>query len=477
MDRSLSPASSISSAERTAGHDTSCHLQNGTRLNDSTDDEALQMSLMDTSLFWARVSKLDSNTTSSALRDIFYHHGANEAFVAGHTDGKNRRIGFVSFDYVETRSLAIEKVSNFIPLRQSCPLLVREVTPADVLEELAQTKRASHNVPQSIVGKPLTISDMLDLTLVTPQNIAHAIQVLDNPEQTACQIFEEVRGATRQRLVRIVAALNAVVEFWPHKQQLRAMLFRSSIAGTISTHESQATARNFGSFLGLLFAGGFLIGDPLELIIRLLGGVVCQKQIEAICDVADECQHLPGNKQGLAMALSCLATNHEAHDVRQASARRLLSLAEKSTKSDRSIVEKQRNVARDETNLSKRKIDETKKRTVYLSRLSPHIPRAALLAYCSSFGLVNKVRVCEDRSCTLLYAFVEMDNPVSVSLMLAVERHTLCDTIIRVQPARAPIQDSVPSDALIRPNFKRLKNCTFGSAGTLPLIFTNDNIQ
>jgi hypothetical protein len=137
--RCNSPASTIS-IDESAGHDNSLltiQTTSNCQLNESVQYEALLTALSDDHVHWLHVQKLDKCTTDVTLREIFYHFGANEAFVITDSDCQNRRPhGFVSFAHPAMAELAVEKVHTFVPFRQTGPLVVERLTADKIRESL-----------------------------------------------------------------------------------------------------------------------------------------------------------------------------------------------------------------------------------------------------------------------------------------------------------------------------------------------------
>ena len=167
--------SSISTAERTAGPtDHSLHTPIPVRkpelLDDSREEEAIAMVTTDDGA-WIRVANMDASTTNKALLDLFFPYGANEAFIM--RDGATqRKIGFVVFSSPEMASLAVLKMNDFIPWRQSQALSVESITPESVRN--ARSSKSSptmENSPQ----KDSAFLRLLEMSSV-PQHVAHFIQ-------------------------------------------------------------------------------------------------------------------------------------------------------------------------------------------------------------------------------------------------------------------------------------------------------------
>jgi hypothetical protein len=80
----------------------------------------------------------------------------------------------------------------------------------------------------------------------------------------------------------------------------------------------------------------------------------------------------------------------------------------------------------------------------------------------TSCGVVSKIRLCRDASCQTLFGFVEMGCAEGAHAVIGKDHYELCGSHIRVQWAKAPIQDADAHDAIIGPNRVLLKPCTFG---------------
>ncbi|CUG94081.1 RNA-binding protein, putative [Bodo saltans] len=135
--RSNSPASTIS-IDDSAGHDNSVltihTASNNCQMNESVQHEALLTALNDEHAHWLHVQKLDKSTSNLSLREIFYHFGANEAFVIPDFLS-HRPHGFVCFSHSSMADLAVEKVHTFVPFRQTGPLIVQHVV-AEAIREM-----------------------------------------------------------------------------------------------------------------------------------------------------------------------------------------------------------------------------------------------------------------------------------------------------------------------------------------------------
>lgn len=162
--RCSSPASTISLEENSAGHDNSLltiQSHSNGQLNESLLHEALFAALSDEQQHWVHVQHLDPSTNNESLREIFYHFGANDAFVMppGGCAGVGARLcGYVSFSHPAMASLAIEKVNTFVPLRQTGPLTVVAVTASNIREDLGSQSKGAAQVSQAsqvLLGKQL----------------------------------------------------------------------------------------------------------------------------------------------------------------------------------------------------------------------------------------------------------------------------------------------------------------------------------
>lgn len=176
-----SPGSTISLGDSSAGHDNSVvttQTVTSGQLNESVIHEALQTALCDEHLHWLHIQMLDKSTTHQALREIFYHFGAHEAFVVSpRGDSRGKLQGYVSFPHSAMADLAVEKVNTFVPFRQSGPLTVTKVNADRIKKELAESRPEAEQRNNSAICSQLwsalhpTHMESLQLFLSTHQEI------------------------------------------------------------------------------------------------------------------------------------------------------------------------------------------------------------------------------------------------------------------------------------------------------------------
>lgn len=470
-------SSSTSTAERTSGpqDDSACHkVLEDSRFTDTDID------------CWASVGGLCSTTTDKSLLDLFFPYGANDAFTVPGLCGK--RVGFVLFPAEEMLLLAIEKMNDFIPCRQSNALIVSRASLAEVEnarqrpEQYSEPSSANSSVDQG-QSRSISLARLLDMNSATPQHVAHHIQQRNEALSAAEEIFSCIPS---RNLRKIADSLTAILPGWSQRPAFQVQIIRGLIKIILLNQptdvESHRRMEHAGSLLGLLFVLHFAPGDPFELATKLLHELKLPCQVRAISNIAKECESMvfPVSSAGYWATLAGIAATHPAQAIREACSSILAKRYRSHNSNQRSklspsaapflpkkgvdLIDSNRSV------MSQQRDQEARARTVYVSRLAPHVPQRSLMEFLSSCGLVNKVRICVQPGFETLYGFVEMASIEGAWALLAKDRHTLGGVQVRFQEARAPVQDVSASDAVEGPGLSRLRPCTFGSVSDHVLL-------
>ncbi|KEG15123.1 putative RNA-binding protein [Trypanosoma grayi] len=447
-ERPVSPVSSASTAEVTAGHDVS--TINRTLDASSIHDDGILMDFG--SKHWIRVTQLDPNTTGKALRCMFYPYGGDEAFVLW----EEGVMGYVGFENRCMADLAVEKMDAFIPCRQSQALCVAHVS----LEEVLFAKSAAPLWGQ----KGLT---SLLYSGCPAHFIAQAIESHRQPCQCAAEVVEEVRRAPRSMMSRVLAAVAKLRQNWVSLEEFREALVRHLLRQIVEDEPTDPKA-NCGTLLGELFVMGFLTGDPFHLASRILQrGVHSTVQIDSVCAIAHACASMPVPISKASFWALVGQASLQVADPLRADLRAHLRQFQHSTElfSPAPSVTPKNDLSLNRTNKSRHLLPESKSRTVYVSHLPPLLPQETFMNLFMMCGTVSKVRMCRGNGYATLFAFVEMSTPDEAKATLRLCRMNLMGCNIRVQIARNPIQDAQAEDALVEPNSAIIHGCLFGQNG------------
>nr|CCC94705.1 putative RNA-binding protein [Trypanosoma congolense IL3000] len=444
-ERPVSPISSASSAEVTAGHDAST-INRTLDLSLMYDDGAL----MDfDSKHWIRVSRLDPNTTSKTLRHMFYPYGGDEAFVVW----DNAVVGFVGFDNHFMAELAVEKMDAFIPCRHAQALCVCRAS----MDEVVAARNSVSCGQASITS--LLYSDC------PVRCIIQVIEAHRQPSYCAMEFVEEVKRSSCSLFSRISETLVQLKAQSPVYEEFREALVRSLLQSIVDEEQTDTKA-NCGALLGELFASGFLPGDPFQLASRILQrGVRSVAQVDNICAIAHACASLPLPMSKASFWALVGQMSLQAADPFKAALRAHVRRFHHSTEVFSPTPA---------SNASATKIDkpmasfpDLKMRTVYISHLPASLPQRTFMEMLNSCGSVNKVRVCRGKGYATLFAFVEMADSEGVVAALRLGKSNIFGHNIRLQMARNPIQDSQPEDAVINADGSVACDCLFGRRGGL----------
>ncbi|PWV19690.1 hypothetical protein C3747_9g235 [Trypanosoma cruzi] len=445
-ERPVSPVSSASTAEVTAGHDVSTinRTLDGSFIHD--DGHLMEYG----SKHWIRVTQLDPNTTSKSLKYMFYPYGGDEAFVLW----DNGVVGYVGFENKYMADLGVEKMDAFIPCRQTQALCVTRVTLEDVL--IAKSTAYSQ---KGLV--PLLYSDC------PVHFITQFIELHRQPCCCAAELVEEIRRAPRPVLSRVLSALTELRSNWIYLEEFREALVKQLLRHIVKDDSTELGA-NCGTFLGELFVMGLLTGDPFYLASRILQrGVHCTSQIDSICRIAHVCASMPFpiSKASFWALVGQMTMN--VSDPLRAALRGHMRQFQQSMElfpSVQSVIPKNSWSFAKENNGSRLSSD-SKSRTLYISHLPPLLPQQTLMELLSMCGVVNKVRVCRGSGYTTLFAFVEMSTAREARATLRLNRMNLLGCSIRVQIARNSIQDTQSEDAIVNTDGTVKRGCLFSQHG------------
>lgn len=458
--RPPSPNSSISTADRTAGHDisTSTPFRPFGALDESKEEENFCF-LEEKPSEWLRILNLDSHTTGKMLLDMFFPHGANDAFVV--VDQSNsKRTGFVFFGNVTMAQLAREKMDNFVPCRQSQSLRIHFASMLEVKEakDAIQNQKASQK-------HHIRLTQFAELSSSTPQQVALFIQQHASPSNLADEIcFETDKGM--EKIKKYAVALSLVSLSWGLRPQLQVILVRNLISQIMQETTSAEKCEGSGTLLGELFVAGFVNGDPNDLALKLVRGVSRGCQMVAVCNLVTVASSLPFSEtRGIFWSkVKELSVCHDISDVRAVCLQKVSKkpLTGLSPLAAPFIYNPVWVPPSEPSPLTKHRAEEARVRTVYVSRLSPTVPKQAFYDILSSCGDVNKVRVCADPGYATLYGFVEMSSIEAAQRLILKDRMELCGSQLRLQIAKSPIQDVDASDAIDTPTGLRLRPCQYG---------------
>ena len=265
---------------------------------------------------------------------------------------------------------------------------------------------------------------------------------------------------------------------------------RDSVHNSSATPSTEDTRRrNCGLLLGHLFVNKFITGDPFEVAARLLrSDITAVSQLDAICNIAEVASALPNARSSSSFwaLVAEITATHSSPVIRLACSQKLGQHFVKSRGSsglsadatpfmyrpqggsssrgnsplNTSIVSDVGRVG--SSSLSRRRAEEGRSRTVYMSRLSPGAPVIRLRQLADSCGVVLKIRVCIEPGYSTLFGFIEMANAHQARAVLRRDREEFFGFNIRFQPAKMPIQDVDVDDAFEGPDGTILKVCQYG---------------
>ncbi|RNF08743.1 putative RNA-binding protein [Trypanosoma rangeli] len=451
--RPVSPVSSASTAEFTAGHDISTFNRTLDASSIHDDGHLVEGG----SKHWIRVTHLDPTTTSKSLEYMFYPHGGDEAFVLW----ENGVVGYVGFENKYMADLGVEKMDAFIPCRQTQALRVTRVS----LEEVS----IARNVACFSSQKGLTPMLYSDCPV---QFIAKYIEMHRQPSYCAAELVKEVARAPRSVFARVLAVLTELKSSWISLEEFRETLARQLLQNILK-EDSTDVGANCGTLLGELYVMGLLTGDPFFLASRLLQcGVQSIHQVDSICSIAHACAPMPFPISKASFWALVGHVTQEAADHLRTALRGHLRQFKQSMEllSPRTFVAPKNswlltNEHNSNSNNASRLLSESKSRTLYMSHLPPMLPQQTLMELLSVCGAVNKIRICRGSGYTTLFAFVEMATAEEARAALRLNRTSLLGCSIRVQIARNSIQDTQTEDAVIDADGAPKRGCLFGQHG------------
>ncbi|KAH9593215.1 RNA recognition motif domain [Trypanosoma melophagium] len=450
-DRPVSPVSSASSAEVTAGHDIS--TINRTLDVSSIHDDAC---LMDVGVrYWIRVTHLDASTTSKTLKYMFYPYGGDEAFLIW----ENGVVGYVGFENKCMTDLAVEKMDAFIPCRQTQPL---SVTPVTLEEVLIAKNTAPFSNQKSLIQ--LLYSDC-------PVNIiTNVIEYHKQPSSCAIELVDEIHRGPASILSRVLGAFSGLKQSWISMEEFREAVVRHLLRHIVG-YDSRDTSTNCGLMIGELFLMGFLTGDPFHLASRIFErGVHCSSQIDNICAIAQTCASMPFPISKASFWAMMGQASLQLDDPLRTTIRNHLRQFQHTTGvfSPLQTVTPNKSWNAHSVNSSSYTLPESKSKTVYISHLPPLLSQQMFMELLTMCGKVNKVRICRGNGYCTLFAFVEMSTAEEAKATLRLSRMNILGCSIRVQIARNPIQDAQGDDAVIDASGITTRSCLFGQCvGTL----------
>lgn len=416
-----SSASSV--GEGTLGNDFSSFLNPAA---DDSRDEG-QAKLLN-QRFWIHVAHLEYSTTEAALQRMFYPYGADEAFLSTE---RGLLVGYVGFDTRDLCALAVEKMNAFIPCRQTQALSVRIAT----IEEVTAARFRVPSYCCSEAKQPLR-----EGTLMSASDCVDSLK----------------RARSIPELQATIGSLAEHYQSFPGFPQYREDLLKELLRLLLNAAEEQEAAWivNSGIAIGFLFLRGVLPGDPFLFVSRLLQRCPhTVAHLDGICSCAQVCREMPFplSKASFWAQVGQLSWQMQDPAIRSA----LLSHLRCSTVGpQKPVVDAVSDNAGADGN--------ERARTVYVSHLPPTLPLCALREMLSSYGVVNKVRICRSPGYKTLFAFVEMQDTHSVNqMMMFLNGLNVCRHSIRVQLARSPIQDILKEDAQYC-NGTLVQPCLFG---------------
>ncbi|KAG8347068.1 putative RNA recognition motif (a k a RRM RBD or RNP domain) [Trypanosoma vivax] len=446
LEQPLSPVSSTSTAEVTAGHDIST-VNRTLDVSFVFDEGTLDFD----SKHWIRVSLLDQNTTSRTLRSMFYPYCGDEAFVLW----DNGVVGYVGFENRAMANLAVEKMDAFIPCGQAQALRVTHVPTEKVMA--AKSNAFSQKSFFSLLHSdcPATC-------------IAQMIESHRQPCYCAIELVEEVKQMPQSLLPRVSEALSKLKRCtFPLEQFCEALV--KHLLRQIVEEDSVDSKANCGTLLGELFKIGLLPGDPFKLASSIMQrGVSSVSQVDSICAIAHACTALPFPMSKAEFWAIVGQMSLDASEPLRSALRQNMRRFHHNTEllSPNQFAEPKKAPSVLKANKLVPSFTDMRLRTLYVSHLPPTLPQQTFFDFLKACGEVTKVRVCRGKMYATLFAFVEMASVEGALAALRLDRMNLHGCNIRVQMARNPIQDSQADDALIDSNGIAARRCLFGNSGS-----------
>ena len=404
---------------------------------------------------WVRVRRLDTHITQSSFTDMFYQFGAVESFAVWDMDESCKK-GFVRFPSADLAALAVSKMNDFIPCKQSQPIVVEHVTASSVF--------AARNGPVEAViqDQPSSVVHLALLATSSPQNVAHRIQFLGDPSGTANEICSYVGKASSQRLKKLADACAAVLPTWHLRTQLQRELSRGLFQLLVGSEADAIETKGAGLLLSLLFRSNFLPGNALEVASKLLNAVRRPADLEGVCLFAEEGApaHSADDKAAAAFwaQVSDMAAAHPSAAVRAASMTKLRQRLRRMSIGSPPRLQSSATTA----TVARRRTDECRSRTVYFSHLNPCVTNSQLMEFLSESGAVMKVRRCVEGTHSTHFGFVEMALVSQAQHLMRRDRTKVQGVELLLEPARSAVLDVDASDAVVGPDSVCTQRCSFG---------------
>ncbi len=443
MWRCSSSTPSVSSGERTVGPQADSVI-----LDDSREEDKLRLAAEDKPSHWVLVRRLDTHISQTMFADMFYQFGAVESFVSWDS-GEYCKKGFVRFPGAELAALAVSKMNDFIPCRQSQPITVEHVTATSVMD----AKMPLSGAEETPSDHPTSVVHLAGLQSSSPQNVAHRIQFLGDPVGAAREICSAVGKSSSQRLKKLADSCAAVLPSWPHRTHFQCELSRGLFYLLVGSDGEAGEAKGAGLFLAYLFRSAFLPGHPMSVAAKLLRAVRRPADLDGVCIFVDELFAFDdASSMAFWAGVGEIAADHPSAAVQAAS---IAKLRHRLRRMSMDLPPRPLGVS-----AARQRAEESRSRTVHFSHLNPALPNALLMQFLRESGVVMKVRRCVDGSHANHFGFVEMSTTAEAQLLISRDRARISGCEIRLQPARSAVLDVDPSDAVCVSD--TTTPCTFG---------------
>ncbi len=415
-----------------------------------------------------RVARVSSATVQTAIQSTRY-----TALAASPRSASNAaELSLL----VEMTSTTAGHVAHYIQ-SQADP----ERTALDIIEALDSTtlpKLEKYAVALASVKDPKTLRQALETSVVR----ALLACIVSTDAGVATQRKKKREGAKSSTADALAEDRPDTPEFTPDEDP-------------VETSRRAASRRvNAGFLLGNLFLTGFVTGDPHEVACRLIRcGVNDISQLDAICGLVDTCAAIANPRSSAEFwALVARTTATQENDtLRRAFCERLAAQVErprpsadrlngsgatlnysvqgegKENASSHSCPDGSADLNLPASMLTKKRTDEARSRTVYVSRLSPDTTCVEFRRLLDKCGVVLKVRTCVEDGFTTLFGFVEMGSVGAAKELLKLDRLEHRGCRVRFSPAKMPIQDVEPEDAVTTADHQIIRLCQF-ALYTLP---------
>ena len=345
----------------------------------------------------------------------------------------------------------------------------------------------SHDQEQSITSMAPSVTDIVHRTIYLNWPVAEKVWSAVPRLELMGDISQRVEEV-RQFVVAFVRGFN------PKDAAETATLLSRTLLTTIADRSTSLQLRmNAAVVIGSLFKEGYFGGDVFMMLIGIfsntLGGVATPEMCLAIGAVlcasdvrptplADDLRKLLHSSDGLKELLvlpgdkiDVVETLHIdpladllPHDALSVEHEKRTNVQTRpSVPSDPDEKpEISRKKASCASQLSASTRADRMERTVYISRLDPTVTTAALRSVLVACGQFLRVRLCGDDCSRTRYCFVEFAEKQGAKAMAAQSGAVVGGTPIRVGPAKKPIQDSDPRDAVIDSRRGVIRGCLFG---------------